>query len=137
MYEGVPRGEKEMEQLVRAAHAISDPTRVRVLNLLLQRECCVCEVMDVLRISQVNASRYCNTLKDAGFLRMRKEGRWKHYSVDRDGCPAPLRDMIEAVRRSAEQDATCLQDRRRLASAKRRSETCESQLPVSAAKAFA
>jgi len=123
-----------MEQLVRAAHAISDPTRVRVLNLLMQRECCVCEVMDVLRISQVNASRYCNTLKDAGFLKMRKEGRWKHYSVDKDRCPASLRDMLEAVRRSAEQDADCLQDRRRLMSAQRRSEVGESGLVASTAQ---
>jgi ArsR family transcriptional regulator len=124
-----------MDQLVRAARAISDPTRVRVLNLLMQRECCVCEVMDVLRISQVNASRYCNALKDAGFLKLRKEGRWKHYSVDRDSCPALLRDMLEAVRRGAEQDSACLQDRRRLTSAKRRSETGLSDVPVLTAKA--
>ena len=110
-----------MNEFVRAAQALSDPTRVRVLYLLMQRECCVCEVMDVLGISQANASRYCNTLKDAGFLVLRREGRWKHYFVDRDQCPAPLRDMLEAVRQTAESDEACKLDKRRLASARRRS----------------
>jgi ArsR family transcriptional regulator len=110
-----------MNQFVRAAQALSDPTRVRVLYLLMQRECCVCEVMDVLGISQVNASRYCNTLKDAGFLTLRREGRWKHYFVDVDTCPVALRDMLAAVRQTAENDEACKLDKRRLASARRRS----------------
>ncbi len=127
-----------MDQVVKAARSLSDPTRVRVLNLLMQRECCVCELMDVLRISQVNASRYCNSLKDAGFLKMRKDGRWKHYSVDRDACPAALQDMLEAVRKGAKDDATCLQDRSRLAGAKRRSDAEQSNAHVpSAAEALA
>ena len=112
-----------MNEFVRAAQALSDPTRVRVLYLLMQRECCVCEVMDVLGISQANASRYCNTLKDAGFLALRREGRWKHYFVDRDQCTAALRDMLEAVRQTAESDEACILDRQHLASAKRRSDT--------------
>ena len=78
-----------MDNIVKAAKSLSDPARVRVLNLLLRRECCVCEVMDALDISQVNASRYCNTLKESGFLKMHKEGRWKHYSVD---CPVAIED---------------------------------------------
>jgi ArsR family transcriptional regulator len=102
-----------MNQFVRAAQALSDPTRVRVLYLLMQRECCVCEVMDVLGISQVNASRYCNTLKDAGFLTLRREGRWKHYFVDVDTCPVALRDMLAAVRQTAENDEACKLDKRR------------------------
>ncbi len=126
-----------MEQVVRAARALSDPTRVRVLNLLMQRECCVCELMDVLAISQVNASRYCNSLKDAGFLTMRKDGRWKHYSVDREDCPAALRDMLESVRKGARDDAQCLQDRRRLAGAKRRSETDEADVRMASVEGLA
>ena len=112
-----------MNQFVRAAQALSDPTRVRVLSLLMQRECCVCEVMDVLGISQVNASRYCNALKNAGFLTLRKDGRWKHYFVDSDRCPAALRGMMEAVRVMADTDETCILDRQHLASAMRRSDT--------------
>ncbi len=111
-----------MNELVKAAKSLSDPTRVRVLNLLMQRECCVCEVMDVLGISQVNASRCCNALKEAGLLKMRKEGRWKHYSVDRESASPVLRDMLLAVAKSAAGDPAAIEDRRRLGLARRRSE---------------
>ncbi len=114
-----------MDELVKAARTLSDPTRVRVLHLLMQRECCVCEVMDVLDISQANASRYCSALKEAGFLKMRKDGRWKRYSVDFEHCSAPMRDLLEAVRKAAAGDVVALDDRRRLKSAKGRSELVE------------
>jgi DNA-binding transcriptional ArsR family regulator len=42
-----------------------------MLNLLIRRECCVCEVMQVLGISQTRASRNLNLLYDAGFLKLR------------------------------------------------------------------
>ena len=105
-----------MDKIVKAAKSLSDPARVRVLNLLLQRECCVCEVMDALDISQVNASRYCNTLKESGFLKMHKEGRWKHYSIDWDGLPPSLKYMLEAVRKAAAESPVATEDRKRLLS---------------------
>ena len=109
-----------MDELVKAARCLGDPARVRVLNLLMQRECCVCEVMDVLGISQVNASRYCNALKDAGFLEMRRDGRWKHYSIAWDACSPVLRDMLEAVRKTGEVTPQTIEDARRLACSGRR-----------------
>ena len=41
-----------MRDLVKAIKALSDETRLRILNLLLEQECCVCEVMQALDISQ-------------------------------------------------------------------------------------
>jgi ArsR family transcriptional regulator len=63
-----------MYDLVKAMKALSEDTRVRIINLLLVRECCVCEVMQALEISQTRASRNLSMLYDAGFLKMRKEG---------------------------------------------------------------
>ena len=73
-----------MRDLVEATKALSDETRLRILNLLLERECCVCEVMQVLDVSQTRASRNLNILLDAGFLKVRKEGLWAYYSIDPD-----------------------------------------------------
>jgi len=115
-----------MDELVRAAKTLTDPARVRVLNLLMQRECCVCEVMDVLDISQVNASRYCTALNDAGFLAMRREGRWKHYRVDVEACSPALRDMLDSVRQTAATDPLLIGDIKRLGSVKRRVPVCRS-----------
>ncbi len=74
-----------MDDVVKAMKALSDETRLRILNVLLERECCVCEVMQALDISQTRASRNLGILHDAGFLKMRKEGLWALYSIDRDG----------------------------------------------------
>jgi len=71
-----------MQDLIKAMKALSDETRLRILNILLERECCVCEVMQALDISQSRASRNLGILQDAGFLRARRDGAWIVYSVD-------------------------------------------------------
>ena len=69
-----------MRELTKAFKALSDETRLRILNLLMERECCVCEVMQVLNISQSRASRSLSALYDAGFLKLRREGLWSLYA---------------------------------------------------------
>jgi len=103
-----------VDELVKAAKSLSDPQRVRVLNLLMQRECCVCQVMEALGISEVNASRYCHALLDAGFLKMHKEGRWRHYRVDAASCSPTLRAMLQSVREAAKSDPVMITDVQRL-----------------------
>ena len=71
-----------MHELIKAMKALSDETRLRILNILLKRECCVCEVMQALNISQTRASRNLGILHDAGFLTVRRNGTWMLYSVD-------------------------------------------------------
>lgn len=72
-----------MQYLIKALKALSDETRLRILNLLLERECCVCEVMQALDISQSRASRNLGILQEAGFLKARRDRTWILYSVDR------------------------------------------------------
>ena len=71
-----------MQDLIKAMKALSDETRLRILNILLERECCVCEVMQALDISQSRASRNLGIIQDAGFLKARRNGAWVLYSVD-------------------------------------------------------
>ncbi len=71
-----------MEELIKALKALSDETRLRMMKLLLERECCVCEIMQALNISQSRASRNLGILQDAGFLKARRERAWIIYSVD-------------------------------------------------------
>ena len=108
-----------MRQLVKAFKALSDDTRLRILNLLLERECCVCEVMQALEISQTRASRNLSALYDAGFLHLRKDGLWSLYSIDREGMEEGYLDMVEAVRKGLEGNATVEVDRERLRRAER------------------
>ena len=77
-----------MSDTVKVFKALSDGTRLRILNILLERECCVCEVMQVLGVSQPSASRHLSILHGARLLKARKEGIWMYYSVDHGGMPA-------------------------------------------------
>lgn len=63
-------------------HALSDPIRIRVLELLRQQELCVCELSDILEISQSKLSFHLKTLKEAALVRSRQEGRWIYYSLN-------------------------------------------------------
>jgi ArsR family transcriptional regulator len=61
--------------------AFSDPTRLRLLNLLRGGETCVCDLVRVLRVPQPKVSRHLAYLKRAGLVTARKEGYWMHYSL--------------------------------------------------------
>ena len=108
-----------MRDLVKAFKALSDETRLRILNLLLERECCVCEVMQALEISQTRASRNLSALYDAGFLKLRKDGLWSLYSIDREGMKPYYTDLVEAIRKGLEGNELVAQDRKRLKVARR------------------
>jgi len=108
-----------MRDLVKAMKALSDETRLRILNLLLVRECCVCEVMQALDISQTRASRNLSALYDAGFLKLRKDGLWSLYSIDREETKPYYTDLVEAVRKGLKGNELVARDRERLKKAKR------------------
>jgi len=103
-----------MPELVKAMKALSDETRLRILNILLEKECCVCEVMQALDISQTRASRNLSTLYDAGFLKQRREGLWSFYSVDRDTMQEYYAQIIGAIREALKGNKTVEEDRERL-----------------------
>ena len=61
--------------------ALADPTRLRLLNLIADREICVCYFVGILRISQPKVSRHLAYLRRAGIVAARREGRWMHYRL--------------------------------------------------------
>lgn len=113
-----------MRELVKIYKVLSDESRLRVLNLLLERECCVCEVMQALEISQSKASRILSALFDVGFLKLRKDGLWSLYSVDWDGMGLHLKDIVEATRRAFGGNKQMEIDRKRLKTAERLGPDC-------------
>jgi ArsR family transcriptional regulator len=117
-----------MRELLEAMKALSDETRLRILSLLLERECCVCEVMQALDISQTRASRNLSALYAAGFLRLRKDGLWSLYSVDRKGMKEHFCSLVEAVKTGLEANEIVALDRERLKKAERVGPGCVRQM---------
>ena len=113
-----------MRELIKALKSLSDETRLRILNLLLERECCVCEVMQALNISQTRASRNLSILYDAGFLKLRKEGLWSLYSINRAEAPEYFSELVTGVQQALAGNKAAAQDRERLERAERVGPAC-------------
>jgi ArsR family transcriptional regulator len=123
-----------MRNTIKAFKALSDETRLRVLNLVLERECCVCEVMQALEISQSKASRHLSALYDAGFLKQRKEGLWSLYCIDED-MENYLSDMVSAAKKSFIDNPIAKLDMERLKTSNRTGIVCQLEnVPVCQAK---
>jgi ArsR family transcriptional regulator len=113
---------------VKAFKTLSDETRLRILNLILERECCVCEVMQALQISQSKASRGLTSLYDVGFLKQRKEGLWSLYSIDKEGIKVYQSQLVEAVKEALKDNKIAVLDKERLKKAERVGARCVSRL---------
>jgi ubiquinone/menaquinone biosynthesis C-methylase UbiE len=77
--------------------ALADPTRLRILHLLLERELNVNEVVSILDIGQSGISRHLKILADSGLVRCRKDGLWSFYSADADGEQAALLRLLPHI----------------------------------------
>src|SRR3954468_3928159 len=62
-------------------HALSDETRLEIIELLRKGERCVCDLTDTLDAAQSRLSFHLRVLKDAGIVRDRKDGRWVQYEL--------------------------------------------------------
>lgn len=63
-------------------HALSDPIRFQILELLRSQELCVCELCEQLNVAQSKLSFHLKTLKEAKLLLSRQEGRWIYYRLN-------------------------------------------------------
>lgn len=93
--------------------ALSDPTRLRLLNLMGDQELCVCFFVEILKAPQPKISRHLAYLRRAGIVSARRDGKWMHYRVIIPSDPhaaAILRTTLESLK----QDGEMKKDRERL-----------------------
>ena len=78
------RTPSDIDRAVVLFHALSDATRLGILEMLKDGERCVCELQDELDAAQSRLSFHLRVLKDAGLVTDRREGRWMYYTVAPD-----------------------------------------------------
>ena len=71
----------DLKALASAYKALSDPTRLRILTLLVEGEVCVCEIHDTLRLPQPTVSRHLAYLRRTGLVEARRDATWMHYKL--------------------------------------------------------
>ncbi len=81
-------------------HALSDETRLALLERLKDGEQCVCELMDAMKAAQSRLSFHLKVLKDAGLVEDRREGRWMYYSLSGQALEE-LDDLVDSLKKAA------------------------------------
>ena len=74
----------DFERTARVFHALAEPTRLRLVDLLRGGERCVCELTEAMDTGQSRLSFHLKALRDAGIVHDRREGRWVYYRLNQD-----------------------------------------------------
>ncbi|MBF0707380.1 MULTISPECIES: helix-turn-helix transcriptional regulator [Bacillaceae] len=74
----------EIDQAASVLKLLGDKTRLTIVGLLKDGECCVCEFVEVLQMSQPSISQHLRKLRDSGLVKERKKGQWVFYSLNAD-----------------------------------------------------
>jgi len=88
---------KDLVRTARWFHALADETRLRVVDCLREGEQCVCDLTESLQTAQSLLSFHLKTLKDAGILKDRREGRWVYYSLNQEAIEE-LEELVGSLR---------------------------------------
>jgi ArsR family transcriptional regulator len=83
----------DAEKAQRWFRALSDATRLQILDLLRDGEQCVCDLTDTLDAAQSRLSFHLKTLKDAGLVTDRRQGRWVYYALN----PEAIESLTEFI----------------------------------------
>ena len=111
-------------KIVEIMKALSDENRIRIVNLLLQGELCVCEMETILGLTQTNASRHLAKLKTAGIVEIRKEYQWVYYKI-KEKFHVENKPFIEYLIAELNGDQICSADREKLKKFKELGFNCE------------
>jgi len=118
-----------MERTSLILKALSEETRLRIMNLVLKGEICVCDIMRVLNMPQSTVSRHIAYLKNAGLVRGRRQGTWMHYSVSRNDAGDEkgfvTNEVLKCLRVLMLKNPVAIEDLKRLNKFRREKNKCE------------
>ncbi len=87
-----------IEELTSCLKIISDPTRLLIIKLVEKRTFCVCQLVDMLNMSQPAVSQHLRKLKQAGLINEERRGQWRFFSLNQGSSYFPLiKDVIERI----------------------------------------
>jgi len=81
----------------RVFKAFCDENRLMILSLLKNGEKCACKLLDELQIGQSTLSHHMKILCDSGVVKGRRDGKWIHYSISKDGSHYALKLLKEVT----------------------------------------
>jgi ArsR family transcriptional regulator len=74
------------EENAKIFKAMSDPSRLKIIDILSCGEICACDILEHFDFTQPTLSHHMKVLMDCGIVRFRKEGQWTYYFINHDNC---------------------------------------------------
>ena len=105
---------RELEKIFKA---FGDKNRLRIVNMLRDKPLCVCEITDILNLSQSAVSGHLRVLREAGVVEDNKDGLWVEYTLCRDG--GITKDLLRLIEKTVAHDPAMEGERKRARQADR------------------
>ena len=90
------------EEYAKIAKALSEPKRVKILDMLSCGEMCACDILEHFDVTQPTLSHHINVLANAGLVTSVKSGTWQHYSIDKKAAGQYLQKTIHLLMHSSD-----------------------------------
>jgi len=92
-------GHKKMATVFKA---LCDENRLQILQLLQPGEKCACRLLEALDITQPTLSHHMKSLCESGIVVGRKEGKWMHYSISKEGVEVVSKYLSQLIKNERE-----------------------------------
>ena len=86
-----------MREKIELFKVMSEPNRVRILMMLLQKPLCVCEITSILELSTATVSNHLSYLRKEGFIEDEKDGKWINYRIAKKIENAIINNFLESL----------------------------------------
>ena len=113
-----------MNEVTTALKALSEEIRIRLLLVLMNDEACVCELMATFDMAQSKLSHHLIALRDAGFIKDEKRGKWNYYSIDSKSLDSMQKNLLGSLSGWLKDDSIVEKDRATLEKVKDRMQIC-------------
>jgi ArsR family transcriptional regulator, arsenate/arsenite/antimonite-responsive transcriptional repressor len=96
--------DEKLKKITKILKALSDESRVRIVNLLKAKGgVCVCEITEIINLSQPTISSHLKKLEEAGIISFKKDGLWVNYYLNKE-MDSESKELIELIAKIIEKD---------------------------------
>jgi ArsR family transcriptional regulator len=96
--------DEKIKEITKILKALSDESRIRIINLLKSRKgICVCEIREIIKLSQPTVSLHLKKLEEAGIITFEKDGLWVNYYLNDKMDPESM-ELVRLITEIIEKD---------------------------------
>jgi len=108
----------KMKHLLKVLRALSDPNRLRIIQMLRHRPLCVCEITEILQLATSTVSKHLSILREATLITDLRDGKWVNYEPTATADPQ-IQALLALIAEWLADDKRVLEDQTRVSTVSR------------------